>query len=79
MAKAMGTVHLIVKAECQDRGTLVFEVEDLGETVEQLRSRRLHLASEPRDYPDWTIRAAHLRDPDGNLIELWTPLARWNG
>ena len=38
MAEAMGTVHLPTKAGCQDRVNLVFEVEDLGETVEQLRS-----------------------------------------
>jgi catechol 2,3-dioxygenase-like lactoylglutathione lyase family enzyme len=25
---------------------------------------------EPFDRRDWVIRGAHLRDPDGNLIEL---------
>lgn len=25
--------------------------------------------------PDWGIRTAHLRDPDGHLIELDAPLA----
>lgn len=24
--------------------------------------------------PDWGIRTAHLRDPDGNLIEINQPL-----
>lgn len=27
------------------------------------------------DIPDWGMRTVHLRDPEENLIELYTPLA----
>lgn len=36
--------------------------------------------AEPKDYPDWGIRAAHVRDPDGNLIEIENemPKGEWS-
>ena len=36
----------------------------------------MEFVNEPKDYPAWTIQAAHLRDPDGNLIELFTSLPK---
>jgi hypothetical protein len=27
------------------------------------------------DMPDWGMRVVHLRDPEENLIEFYTPLA----
>jgi len=32
------------------------------------------------DHPDYGIRSAHLRDPDGNLIKIYTqlPKPRWS-
>ncbi len=34
----------------------------------------------PADHPDYGIRSAHLRDPDGNLIEIYSqlPKTRWS-
>lgn len=63
----------------QDHTVLILEVDDLEETVATLRERGAHFVTEPTDYPAWTIRAAHLRDPDGNLIEVFTalPEERW--
>lgn len=70
MAKAVGTDNMPSTAPSQDRVALVFLVEELDRLVEQLRTRGIEFVSAPRDYPDWGIRAAHLRDPDGNLLEL---------
>lgn len=53
-----------------DRSVLVLEVESVDADVEKLRSRGALFISEPKTYPGWGIRAAHLRDPDGNLIEI---------
>ncbi len=76
MAETMETVHLPANPDGQDRVALIFEVEDIEETAAQLRARGVQFVNEPQDYPDWTIRAAHLRDPDGNLIELSSALPR---
>ena len=50
-----------------DGAVLVFEVDDVDAAAERWRG---HLASQPVSRPDWGIRVCHLRDPDGNLIEL---------
>lgn len=49
---------------------LVFFTDDVDATAEQLAARGGRLTAPPRDRADWGIRVAHLRDPDGNLIEL---------
>jgi lactoylglutathione lyase len=64
----------------QDRVVLIFSVEDLDGSVERLRRQGVHLVDHPADYPEWGVRAAHLRDPAGNLLELGSPLpvSRWS-
>jgi lactoylglutathione lyase len=50
-------------------GTLVpLEVDDVDETA-----GRLGLA-EPTSRPDWGIRVTYLRDPSGNLLELYSQI-----
>ena len=74
MAEAVGTGDLPPDARAQDRAAIILQVDDLEDTVSKLQAKGASLVTEPKDYPAWTIRAAHLRDPDGNLIELFTPL-----
>ena len=76
MAHALGTQELAPAPPAQDRAAVVLQVDDLDATVAALRANGATFVTEPKDYPAWTIRAAHLRDPDGNLIELFAPLAR---
>jgi predicted enzyme related to lactoylglutathione lyase len=74
MAEAVGTLSLPVRAEAQDRLALIFETEDLDSTIEQMRARGGNIIVEPQSRPDWGIRVAYLRDPDGNLIEVNSPM-----
>jgi lactoylglutathione lyase len=55
---------------------VVLQVDDVDASVRDLEQRGVRFASQPTDQPDWGIRVAHFRDPDGNLAELFTPLAR---
>jgi len=48
-----------------------FRVKDLDAMVAQLRSSDIHVNVEETIYPNG--RFAHLRDPEGNRIELWEP------
>ena len=70
MAKAVGTAGLPAPAEGQDRVALVIEVDDVDAMASRLRARGVALLAAPRDRPDWSARVAHLRDPDGTLVEL---------
>ena len=72
MAEVVGTGDLPPSppAPFQDRVALVVATDDLDATVERLQAQGIQFLVGPRDYPDWGLRAASLRDPDGNLIEL---------
>ena len=75
MAAAIGTEHLPAFAETQDGVSLIFAVESVDAEYELLRSQGVNFIAEPHDQPDWGIRVAHFRDPDGTLIEVNHSLA----
>jgi len=56
-----------------DSTLLVLEVDDVDAAVARLAA---HVAREPVEKPDWGGRVAYLRDPSGNLIELFQALPR---
>jgi catechol 2,3-dioxygenase-like lactoylglutathione lyase family enzyme len=80
MAQALGTSARPHDALAQDRAALVIEVKKVDESARGLAARGAELLGEPRDMADWGIRVLHLRDPDGNLLELFEHLekSRWS-
>jgi catechol 2,3-dioxygenase-like lactoylglutathione lyase family enzyme len=80
MAEVIGTTHLPSDPPCQDHAMLIIDVENVDATVEELRSRGAQFMSDPQDHPDWGIRSAYLRDPDGTLIEICSGLepTKWS-
>ena len=72
-AEVAGTLDLPVDAApSQDRVMLVSRVDDVDAGYELcLRSGGTAVAG-PTDRPDWgpNLRSAHLRDPEGHLLEL---------
>jgi lactoylglutathione lyase len=63
-------------AAAGDRFMLVFEVEDVDKTAASLKERGVAFVSEPVTREAWGVRTMHLRDPDGNLVEINKPLHR---
>jgi catechol 2,3-dioxygenase-like lactoylglutathione lyase family enzyme len=59
----------------RDAVSLIFEVPDVDERFEALRGADVEILIAPTDRPLWGLRTLHLRDPDGNLVELYTRLA----
>ena len=74
MASVVGTEKLPVRPSSRDHVCLVFGVDSVDSVCAMLRSRGIRLVTEPTDHPDWGIRTAHFRDPDGNVIEINQPL-----
>lgn len=70
MAAAVGTTGL----PARDAFCLVFGVPDVDAAWAAMNAPGSTGVIGPEDRPDWGIRTAHLRDPDGNLIEINTPL-----
>jgi catechol 2,3-dioxygenase-like lactoylglutathione lyase family enzyme len=53
---------------------VVFEVPSVNRTARHLRGLRVPVVQGPTDRPSWGLRTLHLLDPDGNLIEIYSPL-----
>jgi predicted enzyme related to lactoylglutathione lyase len=72
MAHVVGTDSLPAEASAQDPGMLVLRVADVGAAADLCVGSGAVLVTPPTDRPDWgpKLRTAHLRDPEGRLIEL---------
>ncbi len=72
IARTVGTEALPSRAPGQDTAMLVLRVEDVDEAARTLAGHGAMVVAEPRDRPEWgpNLRTAHLREPEGNLIEL---------
>ncbi len=74
MAAVVGAESKPAHADSQDAILLVFEVDQVDQAVEALKAKGVTFAAPPTDRPDWGMRTAHFRDPDGNLIEIFHAL-----
>ncbi|WP_433259046.1 VOC family protein [Streptosporangium sp. CA-135522] len=72
MAAVTGTTGLPAEAAAQDRAMLVSRVGDVDAGFELCLRHGGRPVAPPADRPEWGpgLRTAHLRDPDGNLLEL---------
>ena len=68
MADSIGGDDRPSSTEGQDRVAVVLQVEDVDKEYQRLKSMGVSFLTEPSDR--WGIRNAHLRDPDGTLIEI---------
>ena len=76
MADAIGTAAQPATRREQDTAALVLTVEDVDALYARLKPTGIEFADAPKDQPVWGIRAMHFRDPDGNLIEVFSPLKK---
>jgi len=53
---------------------LVLAVDDVDETYRRLADADCERVEPPTDRPEWGIRTAHVRDPDGTLVEVNQPI-----
>ena len=67
-----GQADVVELREPGDSTLTVLEVDDVDAAVERLRE---HVVREPVDQPEWGGRVAYLRDPSGNLLELFQVLS----
>lgn len=74
MAPAIGNADKAQPTNCREKMMVSFEVPNVDETYKELKAKGVEFINEPTDMPDWGMRTVHLRDPEENLIELFTPL-----
>ncbi len=70
MAEAVGMGDLPSVANAKDKIALIIAVPDVDEAYSAVVGRGGVFVNPPHDQLQWGVRCAHLRDPEGNLIEL---------
>ncbi|MEU1621821.1 VOC family protein [Streptomyces sp. NPDC005722] len=72
LARAIGTDALPAHAPAQDASMLVLRVDDVEAAAGKLTAHGAAVLAGPQDRPAWGpgLRTAHLRTPDGALVEL---------
>jgi len=74
MAPAVGNIEKTQPVGYREKSMISFEVENVDATYQTLLGKGVEFINQPADMPDWGMRVVHLRDPEDNLIELFTPL-----
>ena len=64
------SLHAIGSTVSDSGVVIYFEVEDVDDTIEQLKRKGLEFESEPVDQT-WLWREAYLRDPFGNKVCIY--------
>jgi catechol 2,3-dioxygenase-like lactoylglutathione lyase family enzyme len=75
MAPALGNADKTQPFGYREKSLVSFEVENVDETYQTLLKRGVDFINQPIDMADWGMRVVHLRDPEDNVIEFFTPLA----
>ena len=74
MAPAVGNGEKTQPWGYREKSLISFEVENVDEAYRAFLAKGIDFINRPTDMPDWGMRVVHLRDPEENLIELFTPL-----
>ncbi len=74
MVPAVGNADKDQPTGCREKSMISFEVENVDETYQAFLKKDIQFINQPIDMPDWGMRVVHLRDPEENLIEFFTPL-----
>lgn len=74
MAEATGLESGPYPTSVVGRTALVLEAADVNSVAKELERQNIPLIRGPTDRPAWQLRTIHLQDPDGYLIEIYSPL-----
>ncbi|MDU1892446.1 MAG: VOC family protein [Dysgonomonas sp.] len=80
MAQAIGNDNLALPRESREKVAIILDVENVDKSYEELSARGVTFVNKPMDMPGWGCRVVHLRDTEGNLIELCAalPIEQWD-
>ncbi len=75
MALSIGNENKEQPVDYREKSLISFIVDNVDETYEILKAKGVVFINEPTNMSDWGMRTVHFRDPEENLIELYTPLS----
>lgn len=74
MAQAVGNSDLELPVNCREKVAIILAVDSVDKSYEELLAKGVEFINKPVDMGGWGMRVVHLRDNEGNLIELYSPL-----
>ena len=74
MQDALDAPAAAARERSSDRVALCFEVADVDVEAKRLAALGVEIVVAPRDHEPWGMRTTYVRDPAGNLIELYSGL-----
>lgn len=75
MTEAIGNADKSLPVGYREKSLVCFSVDSVDATCKELLAKGIEFINMPIDMPGWGGRVVHLRDPEGNLIELFSPLS----
>jgi len=74
MAAAIGNSDKDLPSDHREKMAIIVKVDDVDKTYNEFSGRGIEFVKQPTDMTGWGMRAAHFRDPENNLIEIWSDL-----
>lgn len=80
MAQAVGNANKELPKNSREKFVIVIKVDDVDKTYNDIKSKGIEFIDPPTDRTGWGMRAAHLYDPENNLLEIWSelPKEKWD-
>ena len=69
-----GVIGGAVATRTGDDAVICLRVDNVDAAAARVKLAGIALVTAPHDQATWLQRVAHLRDPAGHLVELWSPL-----
>ena len=69
-----GVVGAAVATRAGDDVVICLRVDNVDAAATRVKLAGMALVTAPHDQTAWLQRVAHLHDPAGHLVELWSPL-----
>ena len=76
MANTIGNSDKQLPVNNREKIAIILKVADVDKAYEELSRNDVSFINKPVDMTGWGIRVAHFRDPEDNLIEIWSELEK---
>lgn len=76
MASVIENSEKTLPTDHREKIAIILKVDNVDESYQTLLARGVQFINKPTDMTGWGLRACHFRDPENNLIEIWSELAK---
>jgi lactoylglutathione lyase len=76
MASVIGNSEKSLPTDNREKIAIILKVENVDQSYQDFSEKGVKFITQPSDMTGWGIRVAHFRDPESNLIEIWSELAK---